>query len=330
MRVCIFGAGAVGGHLAAKLAAAGNEVSAFARGAQLAALRDKGLVLIHGEQRITGKVRASDRTAELGKQDAVLVTMKANVLPAVAAQLAPLLGPDTPVVFAQNGIPWWYGIGLASSKRPPPDLARLDPAGALRKTVAAERVMGGVIYSANDLTGPGVVLNHTPGDNMLVVGEADDADSARARRLREVLEACGMSSPPPEDIRTAMWNKAVRIIGNSSVCLLADAALDAVRADAGLRELMARALAEARAIASAYGFDSERAPQRPSGGHASGSISHKPSLVQDYDAGKPMEIESQIVTPLAFARAAGLAAPVLDALARLCVFKAAAKGLYSP
>ena len=165
---------------------------------------------------------------------------------------------------------------------------------------------------------------------MLVVGEADDSESERVKRVRAALEACGMSSPPPEDIRTAMWNKAVRIIGNSSVCLLADAALDAVRADAALKGLLARALSEGRAIASAYGFDSERAPQRPSGGHASGSISHKPSLVHDYDTGRPMEIESQLMTPLAFARAAGVQTPTLDALAHLCAFKAAAKSLYSP
>lgn len=188
--------------------------------------------------------------------------------------------------------------------------------------------MGGVIYSANDLIEPGVVLNHTPGDNMLVIGEANDSDSERVRRLRGCLEACGMSSPPPEDVRTAMWNKAVRIIGNSSVCLLADAALDAVRGDAALKELLARALAEGRAIASAYGFDSERAPPRPSGGHASGSISHKPSLVQDYDAGKPMEVEAQFLTPMSFAREAGVPTPTLDVLTRLAAFKAAAKGLY--
>ena len=328
MRICVFGAGAVGGHLAAKLAAAGHEVSVLARGAQLAAIRDKGMLLLHGKERISARVKASERSAELGAQDCVLVTMKANALPAAAHALGPLFGPDTPVVFAQNGIPWWYGIGLAASKREPPDLSRLDPGGILRKTVAPERIMGGVIYSANDLVEPGVVLNHTAGDNMLVVGEADDSDSERVRRLRSVLDGCGMSSPPPEDIRTALWNKAVRIIGNSSVCLLADAALDAVRGDAALKDLLARALAEGRAIAGAYGFDSERAPQRPSGGHASGSISHKPSLVQDYDAGKPMEVESQLLAPMAFARKAGVPTPTLDVLTRLATFKATAKGLY--
>jgi 2-dehydropantoate 2-reductase len=329
MRICIYGAGAVGGHLAAKLARAGQEVSVVARGAQLAAIRQKGLVLLHGEERIPAKVKASERSAELGPQDCVIVTMKANVLPAAAEGLAPLLASETAVVFAQNGIPWWYPLGLQPSKPRPPDLSRLDPGGILKKTIAAERVMGAVIYSANDVVEPGVVLNHTAGDNMLVVGECDDRDTARVRSLRQVLENSGMSSPATDDIRAAVWNKAVLIHGNSSVCLLVESALSAVRTDPGLKELLASAVAEGRAVAAAHGVDTARAPQRPSGGHASGNISHKPSLVQDYDAGKPMEIESQFMAPLAFARAAGVATPTLDTLTRLAAFKAAAKGLYS-
>ena len=328
MRICIFGAGAVGGHLAAKLAAAGNEVSVVARGAHLAAIRAKGLRLLHGDEEISGKVRASDKASELGAQDLVIVTMKANVLPSAAEGLAPLLGKETPVVFAQNGIPWWYGIGLAASKRKPPDLSRLDPGGALRKAVSPERILGAVIYSANDLVEPGVVLNHTAGNNMLVVGEADDRDSARARAIRAALEKCGMSSPAPKEIRQAVWNKAIVNLGTSSVCLLTEAALSAVRGDPALRELMARAAAEGRAIAKAHDIDPDQAPQRPSGGHASGNIGHKPSMVHDYEAGKPMEIESQFMTPLAFARAAGVPTPALDTLVPLAAFKAAAKGLY--
>jgi 2-dehydropantoate 2-reductase len=331
MRICVFGAGAVGGHLAAKLAAAGNEVSVFVRGAQLAAIREKGIVLLHGDETIRGKAKASDRSLELGKQDAVIVTMKANVLPGVAGSLAPLLGPDTPVVFAQNGIPWWYDIGLGAAKPRPPDLSRLDPDGTLRKTVAPERIVGGVIYCANDLVEPGVVRNHTPGNNMLVIGRCDDRDSAEVRALRAVLEKAWMSSPPPpQEIRCVVWNKAIVNLGTSSVCLLADAALDAVRRNAGTKALFARAAEEGKAIARAHGIDPDLTPQRPSGGQGSGNISHKPSMVHDYDSGRPMEIESQFVTPLAFARAAGVPTPTLDALTQLCAFKASAKGLYSP
>jgi 2-dehydropantoate 2-reductase len=329
MRICVFGAGAVGGHLAAKLAAAGHEVSAFVRGAQLAAIRSKGLVLLHGDEKLSAKLKASDRSADLGPQDAVIVTMKANVLPGAAAALAPLLGAETPIVFAQNGIPWWYGIGLPAAKPRPPDLSPLDPGGILKKSISPERILGGVIYSANDLVEPGVVMNHTPGNNMLVIGESDDRDSSRVRDLRAVLDEAGMSSPPTGEIRCAVWNKAVVNLGTSSVCLLADAALGAVRANAGLKALLSRAAEEARAIAKAHGVDPEGAPQRPSGGHGSGNIGHKPSMVQDYHCGRPMEIEAQFMAPLAFARAAKVPTPTLDALAQLCAFKAVAKGLYS-
>src|SRR5438132_1693295 len=152
MRICIYGAGAVGGHLAAKLAAAGNEVSVVARGANLAAIKARGLRLLHGDEEIAGKAAASDRPADLGRHD---------------------------LVFAQNGIPWWYKLGLSPSRPKPPDLSRLDPGGALAKAIRAERIIGAVIYSANDLVEPGVIMNHTPGNNMLVVGEAGDGDSSR-------------------------------------------------------------------------------------------------------------------------------------------------------
>ena len=330
MRICIFGAGAVGGHLAAKLARAGSEVSVIARGAHLRALREKGIVLLHGEERIQARVRAAERAADLGAQDLVIVTLKANLLAAVAEQVASLLNSETPVVFAQNGIPWWYGIGIAPSKPKPPDLSRLDPGGLLRKVVSPARLMGAVIYSANDIVEPGVVHNHTAGNNMLVVGECDDRDSARVRDLRALLDGAGMSSPPTDEIRKAVWNKAIVNLGTSSVCLLTQAALSDVRGDPALKDLLARAAAEGRAIARAHGIEADQAPQRPSGGHASGNIGHKPSMVNDYEAGKPMEIESQFITPLAFARAARLPTPALDALVPLAAFKAAAKGLYEP
>ena len=328
MRICIYGAGAVGGHVAAKLAAAGEEVSVVARGAQLAAIRENGLVLLHGDEKISGRVKASDRSADLGPQDCVIVAMKANVLTSAVEGLAPLLGRDTPVVFAQNGIPWWYALGLPGSKPRPPDLSRLDPQGKLASTVAPERIIGGVVYSANDIRAPGVIHNHTPGNNMLVVGECDDRASDRIARLRQILERAGMSSPATSEIRTSIWNKVAVNLGTSSLSLLADAALSALRADPAIKDLLARAAAEGRAIARAHGIDPEAAVQRPSGGHASGNISHKPSLAHDYDAGKPMEVESQFMAPLAFARAAGVPTPTLDALIALSAFKARAKNLY--
>ena len=324
MRICVFGAGAVGGHLAAKLAAAGHEVSVVARGAHLEAMRRGGLRLLHGEREIRGSVRA----AELGPQELVVVTTKANALPAFARAAGALLGAGTAVVFAQNGIPWWYAVGLAPARPRPPELSRLDPEGLLAKAIEPRRILGGVVYSANDLVEPGVVRNHTPGNNMLVVGEPDDADSPRIRTLRKVLEESGLSSPAAADIRQAVWNKLVINLASGTVCLLAGCTVGEMRGDAKLAEIAKRVGAEGRAIAAAHGVDAEKAPPRPSGGHAAGAIGHKPSILQDYEAGRPMEIEAQLVAPLAFARVAGTATPVLDALIPLAVHKAAAKGLY--
>jgi 2-dehydropantoate 2-reductase len=130
MRICVFGAGAIGGNYATRLADAGNEVSVVARGPHLEAIRANGLTLLTGDRKIVAKVKASDKPAELGPQDVVISTLKASSLSAVADSVAPLLGPGTPVVFAQNGIPWWYGHGLAKDRPRAPDLSRLDPGGA--------------------------------------------------------------------------------------------------------------------------------------------------------------------------------------------------------
>jgi 2-dehydropantoate 2-reductase len=320
MKICVFGAGAVGGHLAAKLSASGQDISVVARGAHLAAMQENGVKLLHGGKTILGRVRAAARSAELGAQDAVLVTLKANMLEAFAGQCAPLLGPDTAVVFVQNGIPWWYDDRLT----------RLDPGSRLSRSVPRKNVLGGVAYSANEVVEPGVIDNHVPGNNMVVIGELDTRQSARVRALREALEACDVSSPPVEDIRQSIWSKLAQILANSTVCTISGATVAAARADAPLARLLKTAGDEVRAIARALGVALERAPERPSGGHASNAAAHKPSMLQDYERGRPMEIEAQLKAPLELARAAGVATPTLDALVALTAYKAAAKGLYVP
>ena len=311
MRICVFGAGAVGGHLAARLAASGHDVSVVARGAHLEAMRTRGVRLLHGDEIIQGKVR----TGNIGRQDAVFVTLKANLLGVFADAAAPLLGPETLVVFAQNGIPWWYS--------PHPDKK-------LAASVPAASVVGGVVYSANEVVEPGVIRNFVPNNNMLVIGAPDKRESPRLRELRAALEKSGMSSPAPEDIRQSVWAKLVQNIGNASLCLLTESAISDVVADPLLRELNRKAKAEAAAIAHALGIDISRAPQRPSGGHVSGAVGHKPSMLQDYERGRPMEIEALFITPHAMARSAGVPTPTLDVLIPLAAHKAASKGLYTP
>ena len=248
----------------------------------------------------------------------MLVTLKANMLAGFAEQCAPLLAEHTAVVFVQNGIPWWYDESLE----------RLDPGRNLARAIASERIVGGVAYSANEIVAPGVIENHVPGNNMIVVGEMDNRDSARIAALRSALEKSDLSSPPVEDIRQSIWSKLAQNLGNSSLCTLTGATVAEARGEAELAKLLERAGEEARAIAAALGVRIERAPERPSGGHSSGAVAHKPSMLQDYERARPMEIESQLNAPLALARRARVATPTLDVLVPLVAFKAALKGLF--
>jgi 2-dehydropantoate 2-reductase len=328
MRICVFGAGAIGGNFAARLAAAGNDVSIVARGAHLEAIRARGLTLLAGDRRLVVAVHASDRPAELGRQDAVLVTLKASGQQALADGIEPLLGPDTPVAFVQNGIPWWYGHGLSKARPPAPDLSRLDPGGAIARAVGLHRVVGAVVSSPNHVVEPGVIHNEAPDRNILWVGEPDDRPSARIAALRAALAAAGIASPATSDIRYEIWHKLMANLTGSTVCLATGQPVH-VQKTPLVNRLSRRAHAEALAVAAAHGILLDDHPDKRYGPGRVYS-NHRPSLLQDYDLGRPMEIEAMVRAPLAFARAAGIATPTLDAIESICVSLAAAKGLYSP
>jgi len=332
-RICVFGAGAIGGHLAAKFAAAGHDVSVVARGANLAAIRAKGVALREGTQAdartITGRVRASDRPSDLGAQDVVFVTTKATALAGLVPAVSALSDAGTAFVFVQNGIPWWYSFGLSNVRPRPPDLSRLDPGGALQRAIAPERLIGAVVYSSNDLSAPGVVTNHTAGREMLVIGEIDDQASRRVAALRELLGAAGMHSPVSGDIRQSVWDKLQLNFG-SSLCVPLGEPVSALAEDPALRAVRERLLAEGRAIALAHGVTFEGVPRRPGGGQSAGATAHKPSMLQDYEIGRPMEVDAILTLPCEFARSAGVAAPTLEAVRAVVARLAARKGLYSP
>jgi len=252
MRICVFGAGAIGGNYATRLAAAGNEVSVVARGPHLEAIRAKGLTLLTGDKTIVARVAASDRPADLGPQDVVISTLKASSLSAIADTVTPLLGPETPVVFAQNGIPWWYGHGLGSDRPKAPGLSRLDPGGALQKVVGYERTLGGVITSSNHVIEPGVVRNISPERNVLWVGEPDDRQTPRILKLRETLITAGISSPSTTDIRYDIWHKLMANLTGSTLCLILREPTT-IQATPMVNRLARRAHAEALAVAAAHG-----------------------------------------------------------------------------
>jgi 2-dehydropantoate 2-reductase len=323
MRICIFGTGAVGSHLAVRLARAGHEVSCVMRGAHLEAVRANGLKLRVGDSEVTAKVLASGDPAQLGPQDVVISTLKATALQGLVASLKPLLRDDTAIVFAQNGIPWWYGIGLPPRHPTPPDIGFLDPGGRLRACIAKERIIGGVIFSSNEVIAPGVVQNVTPDRNRLLVGECDDRTCERITQLRAVLNEARLESPPVADIREAIWSKLLTNMSLSVLCLLTGQTARGVRDDPAFADVIPRMLNEANEIAQHFIPEVKRVTR------SGPAPNHKPSLLQDYELGRAMEIDVLVRAPAAFARAAGLSTPTLDLIAALAIQKARDKGLYA-
>jgi 2-dehydropantoate 2-reductase len=322
MRICIFGAGAVGSHFAVRLALAGHEVSCVMRGAHLEAVKAKGLSLRVGDANFNAKVKASDDPATLGAQDLVISTLKATGVGSLASGLKPLLREDTPVIFAQNGIPWWYDIGLSADHPPPPDLSFLDPGGRLRAAVPKQRIIGGVIFSSNEVVEPGVAANLSPERNMLLIGECDDRQSERIERLRATLAEASIASGPVTQIRETIWSKLLTNMSMSVLCLLTGQTARAVRDEPALREVIPRLLDEANAIGQSCCPTVKRVTR------SGPAPEHKPSILQDYELGRALEIDALVRASAAFARAAGLSTPMLDTLAGLAIQRAREKGLY--
>ncbi len=324
MRIAVFGAGAVGGHFAARLAKGGAEVSVVVRGPTLAAIRARGLRAETTEGVIEARVRASDDPAELGRQDAVIVTAKAHHLPGVAAGIGPLLGPGTPVVFALNGIPWWYFDRHGGPWDGHP-LPRLDPGGAVRRAVGVGRTIGGVIYSACTIVEPGVIRVANAG-GQLILGEPDGTISDRARRVAAALEAGGLAAPVVPDIRREVWRKLVSNLTNGPLALVTRQDLATTIGDPVLGPRQSVALGEAAAIAAGLGQD--LGPEAVEAARGNRGLRHRPSILQDLDAGKRLELDAMAVVPLELARLAGVATPILDEWVAMARLSARFHGVY--
>jgi 2-dehydropantoate 2-reductase len=322
MRICIFGAGAVGSHFAVRLALAGHEVCCVTRGPHLEAVKANGLTLRVGAAEFKAAVRVSDDPAKLGEQDVVISTLKATGIAALATGLKPLLRDDTAVVFAQNGIPWWYDLGLPAGHPPVPELAFLDPGGRLRAVTPKARIIGGVIFSANEVIEPGIVANLTPDRNRLLIGECDDQPTERIARLRAALNAAGIESSDVPEIRETIWSKLLTNMSMSVLCLLTGQTARAVRDDPALRDIIPRLLDEANSIAQHYIPAVKRVTR------TGPAPDHKPSILQDFELGRAVEIDALVRAPAAFARAAGLSTPMLDLMAALAIRQARDRGLY--
>lgn len=324
MRVTVFGAGAIGGHLAFRLARGGADVSVIGRGAHLAAIRQNGLTVRAADASATVAVRATDNAGSLGRQDAVVVTVKAPSLPGVAAAIAPLLGPDTAVAFVMNGVPWWYFHahgGPEDGRR----LPLLDPGDALWRAVGPQRVIGGVVYSACEVTAPGTVTVENPGSRV-ILGEPDGSASDRVAALAAAIRAGGMGGETTDDIRSAVWAKWLGNIIGGPIAILSRQPIGVPMADPVLRAHAARMLAEAATIPAALGrpiaVDIEARLA------ARGISRHKPSILQDLERGRAMEVDALFTVPLAMGRAAGADTPTLDVMVALVKQAARAAGLY--
>jgi 2-dehydropantoate 2-reductase len=325
MKICIYGAGAIGGYVAVELAQVpGIEVSVIARGAHLSAIRRNGLALrIDGATR-TAKVVATDHPADLGTQDVVIVALKAHQAWEVADQMAPLFGPHTSVVTCQNGVPWWYFHGLTG---PFEDLrlGSVDRDNRQWDAIGPARAIGCVVYPATEIAEPGVIV-HKYG-NKFSIGEPSGEDSERCRRLGEVMEAGGLKAPVLPNIRDEIWLKLWGNLCFNPISALTRATLDIVATDPATRALSAAMMQEAYDIATKIGAGFRVDMERRINGAASVGA-HRTSMLQDLEMGRMMEIDALVTAVQEIGRLVEVETPYLDTVLGLVQQLGRSNGLY--
>ncbi len=318
MRIAVVGAGAVGGFIAGHLARAGTSVAVLARGAHLAAMRERGLTVESRGERWTVPVEASDRADDLGTADAVVVTAKGPSLPAIAAAAVPLLGAETPMVCAMNGIPWWYNHRRSGADETA--IERIDPNGRLWTGIGPDRAIGCVIDCPSEVVEPGTVRHNAPRPGSFAMGEPDGEASDRLRAIADAFEAAGMEAPVTSNIRHAIWSKLLVNISRSPLGVLTGATERAMAENPETLAVTLAIMREAQAVAGAHGIEVEideagqSDPARRS--------AHRSSMLQDWDLGRPMEVDGIVTVVQDFARAAGIVTPVLDTVSALLREKA--------
>lgn len=326
MRVCIFGAGAIGGYVAAKLAAAGEtELSVIARGPHLEAVQTTGLRLVEDGKESVHKVRAEQDPAKLGPQDYVIIALKAHSVPGVVEAMQPLLGPDTAVVTAQNGVPWWYFHRLAGpheGKR----IATVDPGGTIWDHIGPERAIGCVVYPATEIDEPGVI-RHVEGDRF-PVGEPSGEKSERVLTLSKLLVAGGLKAPVRSDIRSDIWVKLWGNLSLNPISALTGATLEQIAGDPETRAVARRMMIEAQAIGETLGVrfpvDVDR---RIDGAGKVGA--HKTSMLQDLERGRPLEIDALVGAVAELGALTGMETPTIDTVLALVRQLGRLRGCYA-
>ena len=322
--VCIFGVGAIGGFLAARLALSGQHVTGIARGRQLSAIREKGLSLIEGGQRRTVQIECVEDPAEAGPQDVVFMTMKSHSAPAVAETIAPMLDSKTTVVTTGNGFPWWYFY--ESNLRDHPEfLHHVDPGARLWQNIGPERAIGSVVYPAARVSEPGVI-EHVFGDRF-TLGEPDGSISDRVQVVAAMLAEAGLDVSAIEDIRSEIWAKLVANCAYNPVSVITNATLGGMLDDPEIYRILEGIMTEASELAAAMNVHPPLTPQqllevtRPFG-------AHKTSMLQDIEAGRPIELDTIVGAIRELALHYSVGTPSIDLVSALATQRARLAGCY--
>ena len=317
-RICVFGAGAIGGYIGARLAMKGEaEVSLVARGAHLAAMQSNGLTLRQAGETHLVRPRVTDDPRTLGPQDFIILAIKAHGVQGVIGDLMPLIGRDTAILFAQNGLPWWYfhGVGgpLEGTR-----LESVDPGGEIWNRLGPERAIGSVVWQAAELEAPGVIAHHY-GDRM-PIGEPTGEKTARASQLSGLLTAAGIKSPVRPNLRNEIWLKLWGNLSFNPVSVLTGGTLVDLATDPGTRRVIRAMMEEARAVAGALGVSfAVDAEERMDMAAKVGA--HRTSMLQDVEAGRPTELEALLGVVIELAGIVKIGTPSLQLVYDLCKFR---------
>ncbi len=323
MKICVYGAGAIGGLLGARLARAGEDVTLIARGPHLAAMRGKGLKVTGIGGDFTVSPRATDNAAEAGVQDFVIVAVKAQAVPAIVDKMKPLLGPQTAVVMAVNGVPWWYFHGIDGPLRDR-RLSSVDPDGRQWSMIGPQRAIGCVVYPAAEITAPGE-LRHVEGERFSI-GEPDGSKSERIVALSKALIGAGFKSPVKTDIRSEIWVKLWGNVAFNPISALTGATLKRICEDAGTRACAKAIMLEAQAVAAKLGITMPIDVEKRIDG-AAGIGEHKTSMLQDFERGRPIELDAIVGAVAELGRIVAVPTPMIDAIYALTRQKAAVAGI---
>ncbi|MCW5315445.1 2-dehydropantoate 2-reductase [Nostoc sp. KVJ3] len=312
MKICIVGAGAIGGYLGAKLALSGEAVTLIARGSHLSAIQKNGLKLVmaDGSSQIATPSLATSNIQEVGPQDVVILTVKAHSVAAIAPFLPTLYHPDTMVVTAQNGVPWWY-FRQQSSEYASTRIQSVDPNGIIEASIGAERAIGCVVYPATEIIEPGVI-KHIEGDRF-TVGEIDGTKSDRIQLLSQTLKQAGFKAPIRNQIRTEIWIKLWGNVAFNPISALTGATLEDICRYPLTRELARQMMTETQAIAEKLGINfGITLEQRINGAENVGA--HKTSMLQDIEAGRTTEIDAIVGAVAELGKLTQIPTPYIDAI----------------